>query len=67
MSKAQAAEFKAKGNAALAASNFDEAIENYTKVCIGRRGLLCCARSCLRQPQSWAGGRVMAISFCSQT
>jgi hypothetical protein len=32
MSKAQAAEFKAKGNAALAASNFDEAIENYTKV-----------------------------------
>lgn len=30
MSKAQAAEFKAKGNAALAASNFEEAVEHYT-------------------------------------
>ena len=30
--KARAAEFKNKGNAALSAGNFDEAIENYTKV-----------------------------------
>jgi hypothetical protein len=30
--KALAAEFKAKGNAALSAQNFAEAIENYTKV-----------------------------------
>jgi outer membrane protein assembly factor BamD (BamD/ComL family) len=30
--KTLAAEFKAKGNAALSAKNYDEAIENYTKV-----------------------------------
>ena len=30
--KAQALEYKAKGNAALSAKNYDEAIEAYTKV-----------------------------------
>ncbi len=58
MDKAKAAEFKDKGNKALSAKNFDEAIAHYTEVSRDRETRVC--RRCTRAGASLDVGEATA-------